>query len=112
MGASFQKLATVTCGTKRNPDPVSGIVTAPVTNLSGVKCLPLDPVSAEIATRLELDTPHEVLQTMIEGGEDIVEGDVLTVGSAEYNIRAVEDWTWRPDAEDTVLLILEELKDG
>lgn len=110
MSASFQKLATVTCGTKRSPSVASGKRGVPVTNLSDLKCLPLDPVNPEIRMRLELDTPHEVLQTMVEGGPDIVEGDVLTVGSDEYDIRSVADWTWRPSETDTLLLVLEELK--
>jgi len=110
MSASFQKLATVTCGTKRSPSVASGKRGVPTTHLSGLKCLPLDPVDAEIRTRLELDTPHEVLQTMIEGGPDIKEGDVLVVGSSEYDIRSVADWNWRPSATDTLLLVLEELK--
>jgi hypothetical protein len=110
MSASFQKLATVTCGTKRPPSVASGKRGVPVTNLSGLKCLPLDPLDASIRTRLELDTPHELLQTMIEDGPDIVEGDVLTVGSDEYDIVSVAEWTWRPAATDTLLLILEELK--
>lgn len=110
MSASFQKLATVTCGTKRATVGATGKRGTPTTNLSGLKCLPLDPLDPEIRIRLELDTPHELLQTMIEGGPDIKEGDVLTVGSSEYDIRSVADWTWRPSATDTLLLVLEELK--
>lgn len=110
MSASFQKLATVTCGTERSPSVASGKRGVPVTNLSGLKCLPLDPLDASIRTRLELDTPHETLQTMIEGGPDIAEGDVLVVGSDEYDIVSVADWNWRPAETDTLLLILEELK--
>lgn len=110
MSKSFQKLASVTCGTKRPPTSVDGVRGAPATKLSGLKCLPLDPVTAELSVRLELDTPHELLQTMIEGGPDIKENDVLTVGSDEYVIRSVADWTWSPAGTDTLLLILEELK--
>lgn len=110
MSASFQKLATVTCGTKRSPSISSGKRGVPTTNLSGLKCLPLDPLDPEIRIRVELNTPHEALQTMIEGGPDIQEGDVLTVGSSEYNIRSVADWTWRPAESNTLLLVLEELK--
>ena len=110
MSASFQKLATVTSGTKRSPSVASGKRGVPVTNLSDLKCLPLDPLDPQIRMRLELDTPFEALQTMIEGGPDIKEGDVLTVGSSEYDIRSVADWTWRPAAANTLLLVLEELK--
>lgn len=110
MSASFQKLATVTCGTKRATVGATGKRGTPTTNLSDLKCLPLDPLDPEVRTVVELDTPHEALQTMIEGGPDIKAGDVLTVGSNEYNVRSVADWTWRPAGSDTLLLVLEELK--
>ncbi|KPK91509.1 MAG: hypothetical protein AMJ88_13455 [Anaerolineae bacterium SM23_ 63] len=110
MSASFQKLATVTCGTKRATVGATGLRSAPAVYLSNLKCLPLDPLEPDIKTSLELDTPHELLQTMIEGGPDIKEGDTLTVGSIEYKIRSVADWTWSPSATNTLLLILEEFK--
>lgn len=110
MSASFQKLATVTAGTKRSPPIVSGKRGVPTTNLSGLKVLPLDPIDPDLRIRLELDTPHEVLQTQIEFGPDIQKGDILTVGSDEYTIRAVGDWTWRPAGTDILTLILEALE--
>ena len=76
-------------GTKRSPSISGGKRGVPTTNLSGLKCLPLDPVSAGIRTRLELNTPYESLQTMIEGGPDIVEGDVLKVPVVADDFSAV-----------------------
>jgi len=79
-------------------------------NIASLSCTPLDPVDAELRTRLGLDTPHELLQTFVEGGLDIEEGDVLVVGSTEYPIRAVEDWDWRPDGAEYDRLVVEDLK--
>ena len=104
---TFAALATISCSTKR-ATIVGGKRSAPTTNLTGLLCTPLDPVDPELRRRMQLETPYEILQTFITGDPDIVEGDVLVVGSSEYPIRAVGDWTWR----STVYrhLFLEDLK--
>lgn len=106
---SFSLLATVSCSTKRAPDLSGGKRGTPATNLSGLSCTPLDPVDPELRARLELDTPHTLLETFLEGTNDIETGDVLVVSSVEYPIRAVEDWTWRDTRYQR--LILENLRD-
>lgn len=103
-------MATVTASTKRPPAISSGIRGAATTNLSSLSCLPLDPVDAELRARVAIDTPHELLQTFVQDGLDIAEGDILVVDSTEYPIRAVEDWYWGPDEENYLRLIVEELK--
>ncbi len=65
---SFSRLATKTAATKRSPGVSSGKVGTAVTNLTGLACLPLDPVSAEVERRLALDTPFEILQTFVSDG--------------------------------------------
>ena len=106
-------MAIVSCSTKRATIS-SGKRGAAVANLTGLKCTPLDPVDAELATRAGLSTPLEVWQTFIQGGNDIVAGDILTVASSDYPIRAVWDYSaWDGlDTEDAVWdwLILEEVK--
>lgn len=89
--SSFARLLTVTASTKRPPAVSNGKRGELAAYLSTLKCSPLDPVSAEISRRVALNTPHEVLQAFI-GSDDVREGDVLTVGSKDYPIRAVEDW--------------------
>lgn len=69
---SFLKLATVTASTKRSPAIASGKRGSPATNLTGLKCLPLDPVSPEIQRRLGLDTPNELLQTYVSNGTGLL----------------------------------------
>lgn len=107
---TFTLMATVTASTKRTPAISSGRFGAAATNIASLSCFPLDPVSAEIAARMGLGTPHELLQTFVEGGLDIVEGDILTVASKDYPIKAVEDWYWPEGSANYQRLILEQLK--
>ena len=108
MSSSFQKLATVTASTKRQGPITDGLSGDMAENVAELKCLPLDPVDADIAVRSGLGEFGELLQTMCEGGLDIIEGDMLVVDSTEYLIQAVEDWNWRPSGTDTLLLILKD----
>lgn len=68
VGATFPILATVTASTKRPPEMSSGKRGAATTNISSMKCTPLDTVNAETAIRSGLDTPMNVLQTFCDGG--------------------------------------------
>ena len=109
---SFARMATVTASTKRGGGiDANGLEVAYTENIASLKCLPLDPVDPEIAMGVEGLSFREILQTACEGGLDIKEGDTLVVGSDEYPIRAVEDWTWPPTATDHLLLILEDRHD-
>ena len=110
MTSTFRLFATVTASTKRPPAISSGKRGAAATNISSLRCTPLDPVDPEIRQRLILNTPNELLQTYTEGGLDIVEGDILTVSSVDYPIRAVGEWYWPVDGTNTCYLILEDLK--
>lgn len=107
---AFRRLACEYAATKRAPEPVSGLVGTPVVYLTGLRCTPVDPISAEISARAGTGAPMETHQTFIAGdGLDIVAGDYLVVRDKTYNIRAVEDWRW--DARTiTQRLTLEELK--
>ena len=107
---AFTLLASVTASTKRPPAAASGKIGAAATSISSLKCTPLDPVDAEMRQRLpQLAQYGELLQTFVQGGLDIREGDVLTVSSVDYPIRAVEDWHWRADNADYDRMILERL---
>ena len=106
--SAFEELTTLTGSTTRSPDISGGKRGTPAANLSGLSLTPLDPVDPELAQRLHLDTPHELLQTFVEGDLDILEGDILVVDSVEYPIRSVAKWEWK----DTYFcrLVIEELK--
>ena len=113
MTSTFRLFATVTASTKRPPAISSGKRGVAATNIASLQCTPLDPVDSvdpEIRQRLMLNTPHEILQAFVEGGLDIVEGDILTVSSVDYPIRAVGQWLWPVDGTNTCYLILEDLK--
>lgn len=92
---SFRRQATVTASTKRLPEIVSGKRGSAVTKIVSLKCTPLDPVDPELRQRLQIDTPHEVLQTFIDGSLDVKEGDLLVVAGKEYPVRSAADWAWR-----------------
>lgn len=109
--SGFDLMAIVSASTKRPPAISSGKRGAPATNVASLSCTSLDPVDPELRQRLALDTPHELLQTFVDNGVDIAEGDLLVVGSKEYPIRAVGDWYWREHAANYRYLVLEDLKD-
>lgn len=109
--SGITRLATVTASTKRRPVISGGIIGVPTTKLASVKVTPFQPVSAEIAARNAIGTPHETLQTFVDGAPDIVEGDILVVGSKEYPIKSVENWSSASIGRGSHLLILvEDLK--
>lgn len=63
---SHVRKATVACSTKRSPNEDSdGFIGAATTNLSGLYCLPLDPVSGELATSEGLSTVYELKFTIV-----------------------------------------------
>ncbi len=109
MSASFTRMATVTASTKRLATIASGKRAAAATNITSLSCTPLDPVDEELRVRFSTKASQEVLQCFVQGGLDIVPGDTLVVSSDEYSIRAVGDWYWRPDDDDYVRLVLEEV---
>jgi hypothetical protein len=108
--ATLRRIASLSVSTKR------AVVTgqkraAATTYLTGLKATPLDPVDPEVRATLDLQTPHEVLQTTINGAPDIREGDILVVGSIEYPIRSVAEHTAvSSGAGAFVELIVEDLK--
>ena len=102
--ASFDELASVTASTKRRGAIVDGLEPAYTENIASLSCLPLDPVDPDIAMGVEGLSFREILQTAVEGGLDIVEGDLLVVGSTEYPIRTVSDWEWKGSTYKMLLL--------
>lgn len=86
------RFLTVTASTKRRPAVSSGKVGSATTNLTSLLVAPLAPVDADLRQRLVLNTPHELLQTVCDNSKDVREGDVLTVSSVDYPIKACENW--------------------
>lgn len=92
---SFERMATATASTKRNPAVASGKRGEVTTNLASFAILPLMPVDPELRERMKLEGTYEALQTYADGSLDIKEGDILVVSGVEYHIRALGDWPWR-----------------
>jgi len=55
----FARRATISATTKRTKKG------EPTAHLSGLLCTPLDPVDPETRRRLALETPHELVQTLL-----------------------------------------------
>lgn len=109
---SLGLLQTVTASTLRRPDIGADKKRGAATeNVASLSCTPLDPLTdPNLIQRFGTQAGTEILVTYVQGGLDIVEGDILVVSSAEYPIRAVGDWTWRPAGTDYQMLIVEEIK--
>lgn len=111
---SAKEAATTTASTKRPPALSGGKVGAPATNLASLLIVPLMPVSAETANVTRLDSPRTSFETFAFPGADninldVVNGDLLVVGSTEYKIIAVAPWE-RPGEGSFLHLVVEKLK--
>lgn len=108
--ASF---CTVTASTKRNPAPVAGRITAPVTSLSSILITQLWPVSPQTVSILALNSPREAKECYhVPVGTttlpDVREGDVLTVSATDYIVISAAEWT---DADvPTLQIVVQQVK--
>ena len=109
---TFTLMATVTASTKRRPDAdANELFQASSENLASLACTPLDTLDAMTANLLGLQAPYTTRQTFVEGGLDILKGDILVVGSTEYDIKAVETYEWTPGGTDNYARLILELVD-
>lgn len=109
MTSSFTRLLTKTATVKR-AEIVSGKRGGtPETVISNLPCMPLMPVDAETRNRLALDTPHQLMQTMIPGTYSVRRGDVLTLEGVDYPVATVEPWPFK-SGDPRTRLILEKLE--
>ena len=106
---ALSRFATVDASTKRAPALAGGKRGSPATNLTSLDCTPLYTVAPELANRMGLGTPHALRECYVDGGLDIVVGDLLVVAGIEYPIKAVAEWAdWR--GETFLHLTVEDLK--
>jgi hypothetical protein len=91
-----QDAATMAASTKRPPAASGGKVSQPVTHLVGLLIVPPLPADREMVEQAELRNPREAKVTYIfptgAALPDVVEGDLLVVGSTEYLINLVKEW--------------------
>jgi len=71
-GPVFALGKSVSASTKRPPAIASGKRGVATTNLTGLTCTPLDPVSPELAQTAGLEAPYELRQTFLGDGTDYV----------------------------------------
>lgn len=110
--ASF---CTQTATIKRNADLGGGITGAPVVHLASLAITPVWPiqrVDAQMQSLLELASARELKECYHVPTSttlpDVQEGDLLVLGSAEYPILHVMEWTdWDVPA---LQIILQEVK--
>jgi hypothetical protein len=103
--AAFAAFTVTNCSTER-----AALTGDYASNLTGLKCTPLAPVSAETRTRLVLDTPTALWEAHLQGNPDIKAGDRLVIGSTKYPVKVKEPYTWLPTGDIRMRLIVEELK--
>ena len=107
----FTLRASTTASTKRSPAPdVNNKIGAPTENIASLSCFPLMPTEPELMERLGLNSQKVHWTTYTEDGLDILAGDYLVIGSAEYPIRSVAPWDWTPDDAATTQIIVEDIK--
>lgn len=95
---SARSFCTVEASTKRNPAVAGNKKGAAVTNLSSLLITPLWPVSNETIRTLDLNSPREMKECYHvpapdEALPDVKERDILVIGSDEYPIDHVSEWT-------------------
>ena len=87
---------------------VGGKISSTTTIESSLLIVPLMPLDPETQRTQMIENPLGIWITFVEGSYDILNGDILVIGSDEYNIRSVA--TWEIDEETTYQLILEKPK--
>lgn len=95
---SAASFCTVEASTKRGEDLGSGRTGAPLAQLGSMLATPLWPVSRETINVAALNSPREFKECYhvpAAGAAlpDVMEGDVLVHGGAEYRIAYVGEWT-------------------
>lgn len=109
MSSSFDKLKTATASTKREGSVAGGLSGDLATNIASLSCLPIDPITPELAQMAGLNEWVGLFQTMVDGDLDIEAGDQFISGGVTYRVRAVADWSWRPETDVTTLVLLEKI---
>lgn len=111
--SGLTNMSTATYSTKRSPAKVAGKTGDAVTNLTGVKSVPIMPLVATGVSGANIPRAPKVAvtgrvkdfwitaieyQTHTDSGvpvtqvPDIKERDVLVVGSTDYKVREVQNW--------------------
>lgn len=95
---SARAFCTVTASVKRNAVVSGNRLGAATTHLASLLITPLWPVGRETIRLLDLNSPREMKECFhcpVDGAAlpDVRERDILVIGSNEYPIDAVLEWT-------------------
>ena len=76
-------------------------------------CTPPAPVDMATRESMGLKAPHVVYEVHLEGDPDIKKGDVLVIGTTEYQIHDISPW-YMPPPDDVRLLklVIEDLRNN
>lgn len=111
MSPAFRRQLTLTASTKRAAFAGSPVKRGlPATYLTGLRLTPFDPAQVDVLVRLGVNAAGVLLQTFVDGSNDIVHGDVLNLTSVDkgiappyvivgkdYPIQGLESFQWRGD---------------
>lgn len=107
---------TESYSTKRNQALGSGITGSHATYLTGLLGTPLWPLRPETIESLGISSPREFKEAyLVPTGDtlaDIVEGDVLVAGSAEYIVDNVAEWADLSGGIPTLHVVVQEVKNS
>lgn len=106
----LRQLMSSTASTKRNPAVSGSQRAAAVANLTGLRCTPLIPVSTDVLARIGTDAPYNLYECYVLGAQDIVEGDILTIGGTDYPVRWAQAWTGVGPLSSYVHLAVEKVR--
>jgi hypothetical protein len=124
--SGLTKMSTATYSTKRNPAASGGKGGVSVTNLTNLSCTPIMPsLSLTNTNPMMVNEPvkgqvKDLYETYIEyqahtdGGSpvtqlpDVIENDIVVVGSTDYKVRRVENWPATTTLLAFLRVILEE----
>jgi hypothetical protein len=106
--ALYAEFMTVACSRKRK-NSIAGTSTS----LTSLMCTPKAPVDMPTRQSLGLHAPHVVYEVHLEGAPDIKKGDVLVIGSAEFQIHDASPWLMPPpDNVNLLKLVIEDLSNN
>ena len=103
----YAEFMTVACSRKRK------FMDGTSASLSSLLCTPLAPVDMATRESLGLKAPHVVYEVHLEGSPDIKKGDVLVIGSVEFQIHDAAPWLMPPpDNVHLLKLVVEDLSNN
>jgi hypothetical protein len=104
---AMQQLMTETAQVLReNVKDAYGVFSGPVTVITTLPCTPLYPLSAELIQRMATTSPMVLRVCYSETDKNVRNGDKLSVGGKQYDIKGVSPWK-SPDGDTYLEIVVE-----